>query len=75
MRAGLEDRTMKESRMTKTDWVALLREGGMKDDGMHRWHTAFEQRWPEAHQELLAWLNLPPAEIDRIRDAARRAAP
>jgi hypothetical protein len=57
--------------MSKNDWVQLFRAIGMSDDAMHRWHTEFEKRWPEAHQSFLEWLRVPSAEIDRIREASR----
>ena len=55
----------------KDDWVALFREIGLDEPTMQRWHAAFEQRSPEAHQSFLEWLHIPAAEIGRIRTDSR----
>lgn len=56
---------------TKHDWIALLREVGLDDDAMMRWHAAFERRHPEAHRSFLAWLGIAPDEIEQIRARSR----
>ena len=48
-------------------WVKMLRAAGMDDRAMHRWHTEFERRAPEAHQEFLVSLGIPEREIQLIR--------
>lgn len=53
--------------MDKATWTALLREAGLDDAAMHRWHEAFERAMPEAHQDFLESLGLEPAEVTRIR--------
>ena len=58
--------------VTVTQWVAMFREIGLDDAAMKRWHDLFETRHPEAHQEFLEWLGLPPAEVERIRRDHRR---
>lgn len=60
--------------MDKLTWTALLREAGLDDDAMHRWHQAFEQSMPEAHQDFLESLGLDPAEIAHIRQLSRQGS-
>lgn len=55
----------------KPAWVQLFREIGLDEAAMHRWHAAFESRYPDDHQSFLEWLRVPRAEILRIRDASR----
>ena len=57
--------------MDKTGWVALLREVGLDDADMHRWHEAFERTMPEAHQDFLESLGLNTLEINQIRAKSR----
>lgn len=53
--------------LDKSSWTALLREAGLDDAAMHRWHQAFEQSLPEAHQDFLESLGLDASEIVHIR--------
>lgn len=62
---------MSASEFGKEAWVELFREIGLNEEQMHRWHGAFEARWPEAHRGFLEWLEVPEADIDRIRKASR----
>jgi DNA-binding transcriptional MerR regulator len=62
------------ARLDKARWVAILRATGLDDEAMHRWHAEFERAAPEAHQEFLETLHLSPAEVARIRRAARGRA-
>lgn len=55
----------------KSCWVELLREVGLDDAAMHRWHAAFERRYPDAHESFLWWLGVARTDIDRIRAASR----
>lgn len=57
--------------LDKTTWVAMLRQAGMDERAMHRWHTEFEQRAPEEHEQFLASLGIPPDEITFIRSQSR----
>jgi DNA-binding transcriptional MerR regulator len=52
-------------------WVEMLRAAGMDQEAMHRWHTEFERRAPEGHQEFLASLGIPQEEVQRIRRWSR----
>ncbi len=53
--------------MTKQRWNEIMRASGMDDEAMWNWHRQFEQMEPEAHQEFLKSLNIPPFEIADIR--------
>ena len=53
--------------MKKNDWVELFRETGLDDAMMAKWHRLFETRFPEEHQNFLAWLGLSPDEIQKVR--------
>jgi DNA-binding transcriptional MerR regulator len=62
----------------KAGWVAILRAAGLDDAGMHSWHIEFERMAPNAHQDFLQSLGLPPGEVTRIRrwsQAPKRSAP
>ena len=52
-------------------WVEMLEAAGMGPRARKRWHTEFERRAPEAHNELLLSLGIPRAEVDRIRRWSR----
>lgn len=56
---------------SKDDWVALLREAGLDEIAMHRWHAAFEADSPVAHAAFLVSLGVDPDEIERIRRSSR----
>jgi DNA-binding transcriptional MerR regulator len=58
--------------LDKATWTALLREAGLDDAAMLRWHQAFEQSLPEAHQDFLESLGLAPPEIAHIRELSRQ---
>ena len=51
----------------KEMWIEMLRAAGMDQNAMNRWHTEFERRAPDGHQEFLLSLGIPPDEAARIR--------
>lgn len=57
--------------MNKQQWVRLLESTGMSEEDMMQWHREFEQRMPEAHQDFLESLNIPPKEIRQIRKQSK----
>jgi MerR family transcriptional regulator, thiopeptide resistance regulator len=59
------------SSVDKHLWIEMLRAAGMDNDGMQRWHKAFEQRAPDGHQEFLVSLGIPADEVARIRRLSR----
>ena len=69
----LQDRLrLRRSRtMDKDLWVAILRATGLSEADMRRWHVEFEATAPEAHQDFLESLGIPPAEVRRIRKWSR----
>lgn len=62
---------MADRNFDKASWVQLLRQTGLDEAQMHRWHALFEKSWPEAHQSFLEWLHISPEEIVRIRESSR----
>ena len=56
-----------KNRISKEQWIDLFREIGLNDEMMKKWHSLFELRHPEAHDNFLAWLGLPQGEIETIR--------
>ncbi len=57
--------------LDREGWTALLRAAGLDAPAMLRWHRAFESAAPEAHQDFLESIRIPPADIQRIRRASR----
>lgn len=57
--------------LDKVTWVEMLRQAGMDERAMHRWHSEFEQRAPAEHDQFLASLGIPPEEIAVIRRRSR----
>jgi MerR family transcriptional regulator, thiopeptide resistance regulator len=52
-------------------WVKMLDAAGMDLDGRRRWHTEFERRAPEGHQEFLLSLGILRDEVEQIRRWSR----
>jgi hypothetical protein len=57
--------------MTKEKWVSIMKAAGFNEDDMRRWHREFEKAAPEDHNEFLAYLHIPSAEIRSIREWSR----
>jgi len=55
----------------KQMWIDMLKAAGMDEKAMMRWHTEFERRAPDGHQEFLLSLGIPPDEAARIRRLSR----
>jgi DNA-binding transcriptional MerR regulator len=70
LRIHLDLRRMKV--MTKEKWTTIMKESGFSDDDMHRWHRQFEKSAPADHEEFLKYLNVPAAEVTRIREWSRK---
>ena len=64
---GLAGAADMPARLSKTAWTEMFRSIGMSDDDMWRWHAAFEQSRPDAHQAFLESLGISAAEVARIR--------
>ena len=58
--------------MTKEKWVSIMKAAGVSEDDMRRWHREFEKAAPEDHNEFLAYLHIPAAEITSIREWSRK---
>lgn len=63
-----------QSPMNRERWTQLLRTAGFSEDAMMQWHSDFERTAPDEHRQFLEFLNIPEADIERIREAARRKA-
>ena len=68
---GRPDLARRYRGLDRHGWTALLRAVGLDEPAMQRWHQAFEQAAPEAHQDFLESIRIPPADIQRIRRASR----
>jgi len=53
--------------INKHGWIKLLQSAGLDNEGMKKWHQAFEQNAPKAHQDFLEFLGIDMAEIKKIR--------
>jgi DNA-binding transcriptional MerR regulator len=56
-------------------WVDMLEAAGMDEKGRKRWHTEFERRAPEAHNEFLLSLGIARDEVTKIRRWSRGEIP
>ena len=52
-------------------WVEMLEAAGMDEKARKRWHTEFERRAPDAHNEFLLSLGIPRDEVVKIRRWSR----
>jgi DNA-binding transcriptional MerR regulator len=59
--------------LDKRRWVQILAAAGLDEAAMHRWHVEFETLAPDAHQDFLESLGIPPREITAIRRWSRSA--
>lgn len=55
----------------KDVWVEMLRQAGMDEAGMRRWHGEFERRSPEGHHGFLLSLGVSEQEAMQIRTWSR----
>jgi DNA-binding transcriptional MerR regulator len=54
--------------MDKESWVALLRNTGLSEEDMARWHREFERLSPEAHRDFLESLGISGEDVAAIRE-------
>jgi DNA-binding transcriptional MerR regulator len=59
------------SAIDKNAWVEILRQSGMNETDMQRWHTEFEHNAPQAHHSFLLWLGIPENEVLDIRKRSK----
>jgi hypothetical protein len=59
------------SPVDKELWVEMLQAAGMNQKARKRWHTEFERRAPEAHNEFLLSLGISCEEVAKIRRWSR----
>ena len=53
--------------MTKDKFVAIMKAAGFTEEQMRRWHVEFERLEPQEHERFLNYLQIPAAEIAKIR--------
>jgi DNA-binding transcriptional MerR regulator len=58
--------------ITRKKWVAIMKDCGLSDEQMQRWHREFERSAPTEHQEFLEFLRIPADEITNIRQWSRQ---
>ncbi len=59
--------------MDKESWIRLLEAAGLDQAAREKWHTEFERLAPDAHQDFLETLGIPPKEVAIIRKYSRRS--
>lgn len=59
--------------VTREQFLAVLADAGVTEEQKARLHTAFEKKYPEAHQTFLEWLGFPAAAVRDIRTRSRAA--
>ncbi len=72
--AGMLSRIASGTTLAPVDvdlWVEMLEAAGMDEKARKRWHTEFEKRAPQAHNEFLLSLGIPSPEVARIRRWSR----
>ena len=57
--------------VNKKRWVEIMAAAGFTEPEMKKWHQTFEQMEPQAHQEFLESLGIPPDEVQKIRRAGK----
>lgn len=57
--------------LDKATWIEILRQSGMDEKAMRRWHAEFERRAPSEHEQFLVTLGIQPNEIALIRRKSR----
>ena len=76
--AGMLNRIASGNSLSPVDkelWVEMLQAAGMNQKARKRWHTEFERRAPEAHNEFLLSLGIPREEVAMIRRWSRGEIP
>lgn len=64
----------KAEMLTKDQFVKILKNAGLTEVEMRRFHAEFEKSAPEEHEEFLRYLHIPADEIRQIRDSSRAAS-
>jgi len=76
--AGMLNRIASGNSLSPVDkelWVELLQAAGMNQKARKRWHTEFERRAPEGHNEFLLSLGISSEEVAKIRRWSRGEIP
>jgi DNA-binding transcriptional MerR regulator len=76
--AGMFNRIASGKSLSPVDkdlWIEMLQAAGMNRKARKRWHTEFERRAPEAHDEFLLSLGISREEVAKIRRWSRGEIP
>ena len=76
--AGMLNRIASGNSLSPVDkelWIEMLQAAGMNQKDRTRWHTEFERRAPEAHNEFLLSLGISRDEVGKIRRWSRGEIP
>jgi len=76
--AGMLNRIASGNSLSPVDkelWVEMLQAAGMNQKARKRWHTEFERRAPEGHNEFLLSLGISSEEVAKIRRWSRGEIP
>ncbi len=61
----------RKAMLSKEKWTKIMRDAGLSDEAMRRWHKQFERDAPEDHEEFLRFLKIPEEEVKQIRQWSR----
>lgn len=64
----LDSHDIKSQRINKDIWQAILRDAGVDNETMHKWHLSFERQSPEQHMNLLRTLGFSEEEIIQFKN-------
>lgn len=76
--AGMFNRIASGKSLSPVDkdlWIEMLQAAGVNRKARKRWHTEFERRAPEAHDEFLLSLGISREEVAKIRRWSRGEIP
>lgn len=57
--------------LSKKEWVRILENAGLDEEGRNRWHQEFEKNAPQAHKDFLESLGISEQEVEEIRAWSR----
>lgn len=53
--------------LSKKEWIRILEDAGLDEEGRERWHREFERTAPQAHKDFLESLGIPSDEVEEIQ--------
>jgi len=58
-------------RIDMANWLAILRDAGIEQHTMKKWHALFEKSAPSQHEQFLTLIGLTEEEINRLRESLK----